>query len=76
MKIVINGKEKEITVLYGSHAVFTYENICIQADISANQKPIITVEIEGTSLVVRPSERVEIPIDEVPVFNVQITNKS
>lgn len=77
MKIVINGKEKEVSILYGRKAIFNYAGVVKLAGMRAKTKPTVTYKAgELTGSLTASCSGVKIGTDVVPIFNVINTNNA
>lgn len=76
MKIVINGTEKEIALLYGDKVAFSYESIIQMSGASLAAEARVYCSLDGYDCQLFPvgcpgNNKVEIYQHQIPVFTVQ-----
>lgn len=75
-KFVVNGKEYVWTILYGRTVLIAYEAIAGMAGFNSAFPPTITYKLGKKEGILNPGKRIDVPLDQVPVFNVADTSNA
>lgn len=76
MKLIVNGKEHEWTILHGNLVMLMYEGIAGMAGFSSLDQPTVTYRFGKEDGVLTPGQKIEVPIDQTPIFNVANTGSA
>lgn len=75
MKLIINGREHDQTILYGNAAILSYEGIVQMAGHDPTAVLTVTYRAEEKQGVLSKGQTVEVPVHERPIFNVADTGR-
>lgn len=71
MKININGRDKDLSILYGNTVVFSYESVIEMAGMNPNLGEFSVTYSEGDNHgTLKPLQKVEFRNNLYPIFNV------
>jgi hypothetical protein len=77
MKIIVNGQEQDVEVLYGASVIFNYENVVKMANANPDSNPTITYKDgEKTGQLVKGGKSITVKIESKPIFNVISTGNA
>jgi hypothetical protein len=70
MKIIVNGEEKYISVLYGLYALVGYETVVKMAGYDPEKPHSVRFQDNEASGTLIPGDKARVSISRLPVFEV------